>query len=429
MLKKIRLRLTFFCSLVTAAILLIMTVFCLTVSERSMRAQNYADFGSNAGTLLAYIDSQSVLSHAWLARMEASLQMVISVQDGSTPLFYEQLHARDACADALSQARAIASETYQVDERHLNRSGISVTQKTFSFTDSKQNRWFATVAFLPKGQGFLNVALLAPDTLSGKGIAMQRLLFGVGALVSLVALILFSWIFTGRALAPVEESRQKQAEFIASASHELRSPLAVMLSSLSAARAASPQEQPAFFDAMESEGRRMAHLTDDLLTLAGSDSLRLSVNPAPVEADTLLLETFEKYEPLAKEKGLHLSIQLPNLEIPACRMDRDRIAQALAILMDNALSYTPAGGCVTLLLSYDGGRVAFSVADTGPGVPPKEREKIFGRFYRADNSRTDRSHFGLGLCIAREIAALHKGSVTVGTAPGGGAVFTLALPV
>ena len=97
------------------------------------------------------------------------------------------------------------------------------------------------------------------------------------------------------------------------------------------------------------------------------------------------------------------------------------------MLLDNALSYTPEGGRVELLLEKAGERVKLTVRDSGPGVPDSEKQRIFERFYRADSARRDREHFGLGLCVAQEIVELHKGKLWVEDAPGGGAAFCMLL--
>lgn len=428
MLKKVHLKLTFFCSLVTAAILLVMTVFCLIISERGLKNKNYADFQNNTSSILTYIDSQSTLSHTWLSQMESRYHLVIDIQDGITPLLYGNLHDHSAYTDALFLAREAAANDYDLKFETASTNQVLVSQETFGFHDAENNGYFATVALLPKGEGYLNIVILSSDRISGTQIARQRLLFGVGALFSLIILSVFAWIFTGRMLQPIEESRKQQAAFIASASHELRSPLTVILSSLSAARSASSEEQSRFFDAMESEGRRMSHLIRDMLTLANSDNHTWSIAPSVTEPDTLLLETYEKYELTARQKRLHLQIHLPDHAVPPCTFDKERIVQMLSILIENAFSYTPPGGTVLLGLQILPKHLEFTVSDNGPGIPDVQKEKIFERFYRVDESHQDREHFGLGLCIAKEISDLHRGKIRVTDTPGGGSTFTVLLP-
>lgn len=428
MLNKVHKRLTFFCALVTAVILLVMTIFSLIISERGIREKNYADFQNNSGSILTYIDSQSALSHTWLSQMENRYHLIIDIHDGSSPLLYDSLHAHDLYADALSLARETAASEYQLNAGSAKANRVLLSQETFRFRDSQNKGYFATAAFLPRKNGILDIVILSSDRIVGEQIARQRFFFGLGAFISFLILSFCSWIFIGKMLQPIEESRKRQAAFIASASHELRSPLTVILSSLSAARTASGSEQIRFFNAMASEGTRMSHLIDDMLALAGSDSHTWQIAPAEAEADTLLLEIYEKYEIPARQRGLHLQVRLPEASVPPCQFDKERLSQMLSILIENALSYTPSGGRVTLGLVLLPKYLSFSVSDNGPGIPDGQKEKIFERFYRADESHHSREHFGLGLCIAKEIADPHKGKIQVTDTSGGGVTFTVLLP-
>ncbi len=217
-------------------------------------------------------------------------------------------------------------------------------------------------------------------------------------------------------------------QFIASASHELRSPLTVILSSLSAMKIAKKEEAEAFSHVIKSEGERMSRLIGDMLTLAGADNGSWSIQPAPVELDTLLLQSYEKFETVAAQKGMQLRIELPDTALPPYVCDGERIAQVLSILLDNAMSYTPQGGHILLSLSKEGNRWMLRVQDNGPGIPQEARAQIFERFYRAEKSRKDKEHFGLGLCIAQEIVRLHRGRLYLDDTPGGGATFVVSLP-
>ena len=124
-----------------------------------------------------------------------------------------------------------------------------------------------------------------------------------------------------------------------------------------------------------------------------------------------------------------LLIELPEDSLPVCFCDSLKISQALAILIDNALAYVPEGGMIRLSARQEAASVSLFVADNGPGIPDSEKEAVFQRFYRSDTSRNDKQHFGLGLCIAKEIALLHHGTLSVSDTPGGGATFQLKLPV
>lgn len=172
----------------------------------------------------------------------------------------------------------------------------------------------------------------------------------------------------------------------------------------------------------------MSRLIGDMLSIANADNHSWRIFPAPCELDTLLLDTFEKYERLMQEKKLRLHISLPEEILPTCKCDSSRISQVLSILLDNALSYVPAGKDVFLSLSQGSKHFYLTVADNGPGIPDKQKASVFHRFYRADNARNNKEHFGLGLCIAQEIIQLHKGTLKIADTKGGGASFIIRLP-
>ncbi len=171
----------------------------------------------------------------------------------------------------------------------------------------------------------------------------------------------------------------------------------------------------------------MSSLVNDMLTLSGSDNHRFSINPRPTELDTLLMNSFEAFEPLAQDKHITLSIRLPEQALPLCTVDPQRISQVVSILLHNAVSYTPEHGKIELSLAHDKDRAVISVRDNGIGIADEDKKKIFDRFYRVEKSRSTKEHFGLGLSIAYEIVKAHNGSISVQDAPGGGSIFSVRL--
>lgn len=148
------------------------------------------------------------------------------------------------------------------------------------------------------------------------------------------------------------ENQKKQAQFVSSASHELRTPLAVILSSAECCQEADPEKKSGFLNTIINEGMRMRALIDDMLTLSSSDNHKFSIEPAPTEMDTLIMNAYEAFDPLAKEKHLSLSVELPEISLPLCNCDKNRISQVVSILLHNAISYTPESGSVKLSLDY-----------------------------------------------------------------------------
>ena len=239
-----------------------------------------------------------------------------------------------------------------------------------------------------------------------------------------------SWQLTGKALAPTALAMRRQKEFIAAASHELRSPLAVVKASVDAARNAdTPTERSSFLQNAEAETDRMARLVDDLLLLANGDLDKLPAHLEPTAPDNICIEVYEQFYLVAKQRSHPLTLTLPEEAVPTIQADADRLRQLLAILLNNALDHTPAGTAIELILTCETGTknasVLLTVQDHGPGIPDAEKERIFDRFYSADPSRTAKQNFGLGLSVAKELARLHRAELTLQDTPGGGAQFTV----
>lgn len=411
---------TVFSTLITGAILIVMTLACLFIAESGTRKNSYAAFSTNAASCITHLDETTVLSHQWLLQACNAYGIQIEIKDNGNPLFFDKLNPSPDIQASFQKAAEISRDTYALDLENT-----SAIKKSTIF---KMKDYYACTALIPRESGILSMVILYPLAALNRQIMHQRLAFGIAVLAAILALAVFSWFFTRRMIRPLEKSRRQQTEFIASASHELRSPLAVIQSSISAMERAEPAEIPRFTNIIKKESSRMGRLIGDMLCLANADNHSWNMAAAPCELDTLLLETYEKYEPLTRIKRIHLDVILPDEQIVPCICDAARISQVLEILMDNALSYVPEQGCITLALSQNEKDYILSVTDTGPGIPDDAKESVFLRFYRADSSRNDKQHFGLGLCIAREIVQLHKGTIQVKDTPGGGASFHITLP-
>ena len=248
-------------------------------------------------------------------------------------------------------------------------------------------------------------------------------LWAAGALI----LAFLSHWMVDRALRPTAQAMQKQREFVAAAGHELRSPLTVLKASLQAAQAPETAHlAPQFLSHAASEVDRLSRLTEDLLILAGGDAGVLRTSLAKISTDTFLVELYERFAPVARNHGHSLTLNLPNKPLPDLHADAQRLEQLFAVLLNNAFEYSPAGTPVEILAELPpSGGLHIAVVDHGPGVPDTEKSRIFDRFARGDRSRTDKTHFGLGLAVASQIASLHGAILRVRDTPGGGATFVV----
>jgi two-component system, OmpR family, sensor kinase len=226
----------------------------------------------------------------------------------------------------------------------------------------------------------------------------------------------------------LEAGVETQRRLVADASHELRTPLAVMRSELDVALAAgdlAPDAAEVLASTAE-EVERMSRMVDNLLALAQADQGGLDLFVRPVDLRDVAEATVLKLRSLAAAKGLTLEV---TGGAPVVDGDRERLAQVVTNLLDNAVKYTARGG-VRLHAWREGDEAGITVTDTGPGIPPDELTRVFGRFYRADTARSRAvDGTGLGLAIAQEIVHAHGGRIWADQEPGGGTRITFALPV
>lgn len=430
MLRRLHRQMTFFCALVTSLILVGMTVVCLFIAENGTKERNYAAFSNNCATVAAYLENQTQISASWIRQIENAYHVQMDIRDNGQSLFsLKLLGDQEAFQTAFEKAREIAKEEFFLDSAGFE-AGRSISGSCFFEMPGMDGvNYFASVLLIPKGSSVMDVTVLYSMEEMERSMLRQRVLFGLVDLAAIVLLGIFSWFFTARMIRPIRKSQERQAQFIAAASHELRSPLTVMLSSLSAMKRADRAQAEQFQDTIRSEGLRMSRLINDMLILANADNKSWSIHLKKLELDTLLLSVYEKYEYLAREKGFTLSIALPEEDCPPGFFDGERMEQVLSILIENAMSYAFSPGKIGLALSFDKRMYRLSVSDNGPGIPDEEKKAIFERFYRADHSHKDKSHFGLGLCIAAEIVKLHHGKIWVEDTPGGGATFLVSLPI
>lgn len=432
MFKKVHLWLTLLCAGITAAIMIIMSLCYLYISEKGIKENQFRSFKNDINTIATNLEQQTVISMEWLSKMEAQGNYLFFVLDNGIPFLFNELnHLSGTSLRNLLLEEALEAYDNLVEITPSVQTGYSYTSYHFEYeftSASTDTNYFGSVILMERESASLQVIILSSLNLLEHQIWQQRLRFILIDIAAIFLLTVFSWIFTGKLLKPVWENQQKQIQFVASASHELRTPLAVILSAAECCKTASPDKQAGFLKTIQQEGLQMSNLINDMLTLSQSDNYRLSLQMQPTELDTLLMNSYEAFEPFAKEKAITLSISLPEKALPLCPADPERISQTVSILLHNAVSYTPEQGKINLSLSYDRGYFYIMVKDDGIGISDEDKKKIFDRFYRAEKSRSTKGHFGLGLSIAYEIVKAHNGSIRVTDAEGGGSIFTISLP-
>lgn len=230
----------------------------------------------------------------------------------------------------------------------------------------------------------------------------------------------------------LDNFEQNRKKFVSDVSHELKTPLAtikLICDSLVTTDDPAPEMIRDFLGDLSDEVDRLTRLVERLLTLTKMDASQNSVEPTPVDFVVMLNAIIRKLTPNAEAKNivLYQDFSVPALE--PIMLDYDKIWEAVYNIVDNAIKYTPEGGFVKLGLDLDGGAVHVAVEDNGPGIPDEEKDHIFERFYRLDDSRArDTGGTGLGLAIAKEAVQLHGGNIEVKNSENGGSIFVITLP-
>jgi signal transduction histidine kinase len=303
----------------------------------------------------------------------------------------------------------------------LPPSGVDVTAPTTISIDGASYRVAGTTIGADR--------FVAGQALDGVNQTLSTLIvaeFGIGC--ALLIFVFLGALAVGRRVAlPIERTRQRQLEFTADASHELRTPLSVIeaQTSLALARPRNGDWDAMAFKRIDGELKRTRRLVDDMLWLARFDSTAGQPDAEPVDLAVTAGQTADRFAAVAEAKGQKLSVDAGAAESAIVTVPPEWLDRLLGVLLDNACRYSPEGGQIRVGIADDGRRVRLSVDDSGPGIPPEERERIFDRFHRAAESP---GGAGLGLAIADAIVRTTGGRWSIGTSDLGGASVSVAWP-
>ena len=228
--------------------------------------------------------------------------------------------------------------------------------------------------------------------------------------------------------ARLETAFAQQKQFASDAAHELRTPVSVILTqtqtALTRERDAAGYKQTV--EACQRAAQRMRKLIESLLALARFDAGQEILNRWPFDFSKTLADCAELVQPLAAERGVKISVAAGPLEITG---DPEQLGQVVTNLLTNAIQYNQPDGAVQLTLSSQSGLAVLTIADTGQGMAAENLPRVFGRFFRADASRTGAGNAGLGLAISKAIVEAHGGTIEVASEENVGTTFTVRLPI
>lgn len=233
-----------------------------------------------------------------------------------------------------------------------------------------------------------------------------------------------------RLLGRLEAASRMQREFMADASHELRTPVSVIQTAAEVTLERPMREDAEYREALtivNEQSTRLSRMVEDMFVLARADAGGYPLARRLLYVDEIVAECVRAVSVVAATRDIQLATELEaDVSVNA---DDGLLRQLVTNLLDNAVQHTPPGGSVTAAVKSDAGCAIITVADTGPGIPPADRERVFERFVRLDPARSATSGAGLGLPIARWIAEQHGGTLTLGVHAAGGCLFTVRLPM
>ena len=220
-------------------------------------------------------------------------------------------------------------------------------------------------------------------------------------------------------------------EFVANASHELRTPIASIQASVDTLKLGGQLQSETmeqFLNRIDESAHRMAALVSEMMDLTMLETGRSPLHTKMIEPSDLIESVVANYGSIGMSKIHNVEVEIAG-EVPNVLVDEQKMVQAIGNLLGNAQKFTPPGGQVKISCRREDRDIAISVEDTGEGIDPDELPHIFERFYKSHRSSGDRSGFGLGLAITKNIVEMHRGSVEVESVVGEGSTFTVRLPI
>lgn len=428
MLLQLRKKLALLYTLITGLILTAVVITLAIITIQSDNRQQESLFTNQLMTIVNKLQYDSRISQSWLASMEQDNGLIIHIEENNQTLMYPGSSPGSTKRSVLLE-RAREKALEESVDSHIPPVSTSLEKSSlFTIQGDYHDTYQGTVMVFSAKNSYFSLILLRDITAVYRRIFYLAFLFLLADIMGILCLLFANWKFVGKSLEPIRINEEKQHAFIAAASHELRSPLAVIGASADAISAAGENTEH-FISNIKKECHRMSRLIQDLLLLASSKSNAWSLSKEKLDMDTLLLNLFERYEPLCLAQKIHLKLNLPDESLPAIYGDGERLSHILSIFLDNGIAYAPAESSLILQASVQKHTLTCAVIDHGPGISDEQKEHVFEYFYRSDASRKDKNHFGLGLCVAKELTRLSGGHLELTDTPGGGCTFLLRLPL
>lgn len=414
----------------------VMTIMVIVTGEIGLSFSNHVNASEAAevtflqrmtALIVNQLEEEGANAKEVLSAYEKDMSVSSKLTDAYGELLYE---SRTGLEDIEGQLNNVGMQivTYSAEEEG-NQAKLPAVEGMVEMKGNHYERYLINLAhFTSEDDTNNSLTLVYEQTPIFQMFLEQLPMYLAIWIVTLLCVSLVSRFLLKKALEPTERVMQSQKEFVASASHELKAPLAVIVANVENMQHEAQNEGlQGNLKVIDSECMRMSRLIKDMLLLASSDAEKWTIHTSEVNVDTLLISLYEAYEPRCMKKKIKLTLDLGEELFPVIMTDKERLFQLLSIYLDNALHYSPEGKEIQIRVDMSSKELTFWIVDHGIGVEEKAKPFIFDRFYCADQSHTDKSHFGLGLSIAKELARMLQGKIGMEDTPGGGASFFFTL--
>ncbi len=246
----------------------------------------------------------------------------------------------------------------------------------------------------------------------------------------LIIIPIASWFLAKRTLSPVQKIHEQQKQFVSDASHEMRTPLAIMSGEIEITlnKKRTTEEYKKTLISTKEETNRLSKLVENLLFLANADRNEKTLTLELIDITDVISDVVQSLQLKSNNKNIALTLHTDNVTTPMVHGHPTLLHQLFYNLIDNAIIYTPKKGKVTISLSELKNFVSIAIVDTGIGIGHEHQTKITQRFYRIDTARSQTKGYGLGLSIVKSIIERHKGQLRISSKVNKGSTFTVLLP-
>lgn len=424
MIKNLKQKLYF---LFVSSIMFVFTIVFFLLARENIKTMQDAElsFLNRQATNLVLLFENSANYVENLEICEKQYDYVFRLFTEKNNLLYESCNIEDTTKtiDTFLDTLKLSESTYNIESNHSTQTGIH------TFHSENGRTYHGVLCSIYSDTECVNLVIVKEK--SGITAFLPAIIrYFLIWLIVLIAVLFVSVLIIRQAMKPTEETMQSQKNFIAAVSHELKTPLAVLLSATDVIET-SPDCTANIRNCVSiigTEISRMARLIQDLLLLSSIDAGNWVFHKSKINVDTLLINLYDKFEIICQKKSIDLQIETLEDCLPPLFSDEDRLSQIISIFLDNAISYSPEQTSILLKASVKKNNLAISIIDHGIGISEEDKKHIFDRFYRCDKSRTKKDHYGLGLSIANELVSLLGGKIYLNDTPGGGCTFTIAIP-